>query len=208
MFHFRTAQNVLKALLFVLLGYFTFVVMSNAAKAQEFDGICRLIASGENGYKKTWSGVAISSTEILTVAHHGETGIVRAEFPEKHGEFTRLGVKARVLRSDKGKDLSLLSYEAPSWASVRAYEGVSLPDRVTIRGFVGDEPVTLQCPVFVRNRTVTGYRVETLSGRAIQGMSGAPLLTDEGIAGIQFGGTPELIDAVSVDTIRLFLEGK
>ena len=173
------------------------------AAAQDFDGICYLTANG-----KSWSGVAISDKIVLSVAHHGETGDVRVEFPEgRHGAFNRLSVKAQVIKADRRKDLSVLSYEAPAWASIESYPITELPDRAVIKGFVQGDPLELDCKVVRRDTMIDGYVCNTMHGKAVMGMSGSPLVVDGGTAGIQIGGTSTTIDAVSVETIRLFLEG-
>lgn len=185
------------------LSLVVFILAQPFAAAQDFDGICYLTANG-----KSWSGVAISDKIVLSVAHHGETGEVRVEFPEgRHGAFNRLSVKARVIKADRRKDLSVLSYEAPAWATIESYPITELPDRAVIRGFVQGNPLELDCRVIGRQTMIDGYVCNTLRGKATQGMSGSPLVVDGGTAGIQIGGTSTTIDAVSAETIRLFLEG-
>jgi hypothetical protein len=109
-----------------------------------FDGVCRLSVDG-----KQWSGVAISDTQILTVGHHGETGIVRAEFAEtEHGSFNRIGIQAKILRTHRKADLSLLEYYPPSWAKIRSYQVQDRKsDRVRIRGYVNASPRVQDCGV-------------------------------------------------------------
>lgn len=173
-----------------------------SAFGQEFDGICRLTVEG-----KQWSGVAISSTQILTVAHHGETGIVRAEFAEReHGAFNRLGVQAKILRSNKLADLSLLSYNCPSWAAVKTYPVKRLkPAKVSIRGYVQSSPRFNEA-AWIQRGIVDGHSVNTFSGEGIAGMSGSGVLCDGFTVGIQFGGNRNTVDAVSIETIEAFLK--
>lgn len=173
-----------------------------SAFGQEFDGICRLTVEG-----KQWSGVAISTTQILTVAHHGETGIVRAEFAEKeHGSFNRLGVQAKIIRSNKLADLSLLEYNCPQWAAVKVYPVKRLkPAVVSIRGYVGSSPRFNDATLILKG-SVDGYPVNTFSGEGIAGMSGSGVLCDGFTVGIQFGGNRTTVDAVSIETIEAFLK--
>jgi hypothetical protein len=171
---------------------------------QEFDGICRLSVDG-----KQWSGVAISDTQILTVGHHGETGIVRAEFAEaEHGSFNRIGIQAKILRTHKRADLSLLEYYPPSWANIRSYQVQDRKaDRVRIRGYVNASPRVQDCGVSTGPKyQVDGFTVLTMDGEAISGMSGSGVFADGGIVGIQFGGNRDSIDAVTVETIQMFLK--
>ena len=130
-----TCQRILFFIL-LLAAMFGFFIGS-CVNGQEFDGICRLSIDG-----KQWSGVAISKTRILTVAHHNETGIVRAEFAEKqHGAFNRLGIQAKILKSNKLADLSLVEYNCPQWAAIKTYPVKRLkPARVSIRGYVQLSP--------------------------------------------------------------------
>jgi hypothetical protein len=169
-----------------------------------FDGVCRLSVDG-----KQWSGVAISDTHILTIGHHGETGIVRAEFAEnEHGTFNRLGIQAKILRTHKLADLSLLEYNPPRWAKIRSYSVKDRKsDRVRIRGYVSTSPRVQECTVSTGPvATVDGFKVLTLNGDAVSGMSGSGVFEDDGIVGIQFGGNRDSIDAVTVETIQMFLK--
>jgi hypothetical protein len=53
---------------------------------------------------------------------------------------------------------------------------------------------------------VDGFQVLTVETAAISGMSGSGVFADDGIVGIQFGGTRDSTDAVTVETIRMFLK--
>lgn len=191
----------------LILALTVFIACQVAAQAQlpVFDGICRLSVDG-----KQWSGVAISQTEILTVAHHGETENIRAEFPEStHGEFNHLGIRCRVIKSNVKADLSLLQYNCPSYAAIAHYP-VSRKEfkRVEIKGYVRSSPMALICPVAAQDRQVDGYTVLTLQGAATAGMSGSAVLSDRSVVGIQFGGSETVIDAVTAETIHNFLDGR
>ena len=166
-----------------------------------FDGVCRLSVDG-----KQWSGVAISSTQILTVGHHGETGIVRAEFVGLKSDDS-IGISAKILKTHKLADLSLLEYKCPSWAAVRSYP-VSRKQfkRVKIRGFTSDILRELDVDLLRSDTVVDGFKVHTFKGKAWSGMSGSGALADGETVGIQFGGNRDSIDAVTVETIQMFLK--
>lgn len=200
----------LLALLLVVVAYF--VTCCNPCSGQEFDGVCRL-----SGPTAQWSGVAISDTQILTVAHHNQTGDLRAEFPEgSHGSFNRMGVKARVIRSDANKDLSLLSYEAPAWLKIRSYPISREKGQGVVRGFIMDQPLSSPVRVSRTDGSVNGYPVISMKAPDLEyldtlsGMSGSAILTDKGVRGIQFGQVQaeKTVEVVSIETILLFLEEK
>lgn len=175
---------------------------------QDLDGICRLSCDGS-----TWSGIAISETQILTVAHHGfESGkVVRAEFPfGKHGAFERIGVKATVVRSDAVRDLSLLTYSQPVVAKVRCYpigKAIAIGDSAVISGYVSDDAMTVTCPLRRTDLEVTGTGIPILdfNGAAVSGMSGSGVVRDGYAVGIQFGGDATCLHAVTVESINVFL---
>jgi hypothetical protein len=198
---------LLIAVFIAIVGFFV-----GAACGQEFDGVCRL-----SGPTAQWSGVAISDTQILTVAHHNQTGDLRAEFPEgSHGSFNRIGVKARVIRSDSKKDLSLLSYEAPAWLKIKSYPISREKGQGTVRGFIGADPLTSPVRVIRTDAAVNGYGIVTMKAPDLEyldtlsGMSGSPILTDKGVRGIQFGQvqSEKTVEVVSIETVLLFLEEK
>jgi hypothetical protein len=201
----RIHIQIIAAIISFLVGYF-FVgpALFGQDSGPMFDGVCRLSVDG-----KQWSGVAISDTHILTVGHHEETGIVRAEFAEgEHGAFNRIGIQAKVLRTHRKADLSLLEYYPPRWAKIRSYPVKDWkPDRVRIRGYVSTSPRVQDCTVSMGPvATVDGFTVLTMKGTAVSGMSGSGVFADDGIVGIQFGGNRDSIDAVTVETIQMFLK--
>lgn len=173
---------------------------------QDLDGICRLSCEGS-----TWSGIAISETQILTVAHHGfESGkVVRAEFPiGKHGAFERIGVKSTVVRSDTVRDLSLLSYSQPVVAKVRCYPvGAACEIGTTSRisGYVNDDAMFVDCPLRRTDLEVSGILIHDYNGVAVIGMSGSGVVVNGAVVGIQFGGNKTCLHAVSVESINAFL---
>lgn len=175
-----------------------------AAFGQEFDGICRLTVEG-----KQWSGVAISKDRILTVAHHNETGIVRAEFAEKeHGAFNRLGIQAKIIRSNKLADLSLLEYNCPQWAAVKVYPVKRLaPAKVSIRGYVQSSPRNyLDKTLIEGSASADGYNLLEIKTEAISGMSGSGIFADGYVIGIQSCGGKESTFAADMDSIEAFLK--
>lgn len=183
-------------------------ILCSVSHGQDLDGICRLSCEGT-----TWSGIAISETQILTVAHHGfESGkVIRAEFAfGKHGAFERIGVKATVLRSDTGRDLSLLSYSHPVVAQVRCYpvgKALLIGDSAVIAGYVADQAMVVTCPLRRTDLEVTGTGIPILdfNGAAVSGMSGSGAVQDGYTVGIQFGGDKTCLHAVTVESIRQFL---
>jgi hypothetical protein len=169
-----------------------------------FDGICRLSIDG-----KQWSGVAISSTQILTVAHHNETGIVRAEFSEKeHGAFNRLGLQAKILKSNKLADLSLLEYNCPPWAAIKIYPVKRLkPATVSIRGYVQSSPRNyLDKTLIERSASADGYNLLEIKTEAISGMSSSGIFAGGYVIGIQSCGGKESTFAADMDSIEAFLK--
>jgi hypothetical protein len=187
------------------------LLLCNVSIAQDkptFDGVCRMT----DGKGKQWSGVAISTTEILSVAHHDEPvdATVYAEFPlEQHTSPTRLRIPAKVKRIAKRADLSLIEYKCPDFAAVRVYPVRPVTfTQATIRGYVGEGvQIREDVPVIARDRVVDGYKVLTVRSNAISGMSGSGVLLNGGTVGILFGGNREITDCVTVGTIEQFLGG-
>lgn len=181
-----------------------FAYIPQKTNAVQFDGICRLTVEG-----KQWSGVAISTTQILTVAHHNETGLVRAEFAEKeHGAFNRIGIQAKIIRSNKLADLSLLEYNCPQWAAVKVYPVKRLkPATVSIRGYVQSSPRNyLDKPLITGSASADGYNLLEIKTEAISGMSGSGIFADGYVIGIQSCGGKESTFAADMDSIEAFLK--
>lgn len=183
-------------------------ILCSVSHGQDLDGICRLSCEGT-----TWSGIAISETQILTVAHHGFAAgkVIRAEFPfGKHGAFERIGVKSTVVRSDTVRDLSLLSYSQPVVAKVRCYpvgHSIVIGDSAVIAGYVADQAMVVTCPLRRTDLEVTGTGIPILdfNGAAVSGMSGSGAVQAGYTVGIQFGGDKTCLHAVTVESIRVFL---
>ena len=186
---------------------------STLSLAQDFDGACLLVTQNMQ-----WSGVAISPTEILTVAHHGLSvgSEIQADFPEhKHGGSTRVSLKARVKKINKRADICLLEYKAPEWACIKQYRvPVENPlttrgRKVRIHGYVNHQPMFIE-PEFERGDVyVTGAEdiaVNQFIAQAVEGMSGSPILIGDTLVGIQFGGGKKDLHAASVKTIQEFLK--
>lgn len=178
--------------------------------AQNFDGACLLTTTNMQ-----WSGVAVSPTEILTVAHHGlQVGSeVRADFPENgHGGTTRVSVKTRVKKIHKLADISLLEYTSPEWACIKQYRLVAenpftKPGRkVKINGYVNAMPRVADVSFERGDTKVDEILVNQFRGKAVSGMSGAPALIGDTLVGIQFGGGDTVIHCVAVKTIQEFLD--
>lgn len=183
------------------------LAMSHNAFGQDLDGVCRLSSLG-----KQWSGVAISDDKILTVAHHGLNpgDTIRADFGiGSHGSFERVSLKARLIKSDVRKDLSVLEYGRSGFV-VKSYpigRECSRGDVVRIAGYIHDEAMQLSCQLVSLDTEVDMIQVLELRGQGVSGMSGAPVLFDGRTAGIQFGGGSTVINAVKVEAISEFLEG-
>jgi hypothetical protein len=174
-------------------------------QAQEFDGICHLSSNGAQ-----WSGVAISQTEILTVAHPEPTENIWASFPRKtHGSNERISLKCRVIRANKIADVAIISYNCPDSWVVKTYElSDAKPDVVAIRGYVRDDAMIVQgVSVVPINATGDGFSLITLNTPAIHGMSGSGIFSGDKIVGIQSCGSDRTY-AADIKTIRKFLEGK
>lgn len=180
--------------------------MTAPVSGQELDGICRLSTDGMQ-----WSGVAISETKILTVAHHklrvGQ--VVRAEFGiGQHGAFERVSVKARIRKSDVKKDLCLLDFDTPKFLKVKAYPVGRLQAKVSrtrISGYIMDQPMQLEVPLISTIGQTDGVRVFTFHGKGVAGMSGAPAMQQGRVVAVQFGGGPAAIDAASDESIQEFV---
>ena len=198
--------NITRLILWFVAILFMFIgILIGSVFCQDFDGICRMTCNG-----KQWSGVAISDHEILTVAHHEETENIRAEFPERgHGAFERLGLKATIIRANTAADLSLLHFKCPSYATIKTYKvSAGQAESVLIRGYVGDQPMMMKTSILPIEDSLDGYKILTMNGLAISGMSGSPVTTDDILVGIQFGITKTNTNAVTADTIIQFLESK
>jgi len=183
------------------------LAMSSNAFGQDLDGVCRLSSLG-----KQWSGVAISDDRILTVAHHGlrPGDTIRADFGiGSHGSFERVSLKAKLIKSDVRKDLSVLEYNRSRFV-VKSYpigRECGKGDVVLIAGYIHDEAMQLRCPLTSLDTEVDMIRVLEFRGQGVSGMSGAPVLFDGRTAGVQFGGDSTVINAVRVEAIVEFLEG-
>jgi hypothetical protein len=188
-----------------------FIGYTTASKALETfkaDGVCR-IRVGDN----TWSGVAISESLVLTVAHHDETEGFFVEFPSSFGSSTYARVSAELISSNKDADLSVLQINPPELVTVQPYSLSSLPeDAIELPGYLsGKDPKNISIRNLRRIVKAGGFDFDTYLGAGIVspqfGMSGSPLLTKEKqIAGLQSGGKGGEIVAIKLDTIRKFME--
>lgn len=181
------------------------LILCTPAFSQEFDGICHLSSNGAQ-----WSGVAISRTEILTVAHPEPTENIWASFPRKtHGSSERISLKSRVIRANKIADLAIISYNCPDKWVIKTYElSDERPEVVAIRGYVRDDAMITQgVSVVPINATGDGFSLITLNTPAIHGLSGSGIFSGEKIVGIQSCGM-ERTYAADIKTIRRFLKGE
>jgi len=182
-----------------------FMLFTVTLQAQEFDGICHLSSNGAQ-----WSGVAISSTEILTVAHPEPTENIWASFPRKtHGSNERISLKCRVIRANKIADVALIQYNCPAEWVIKTYElSDENPETVVIRGYVRDDAIITQgVSVLPINATSDGFNLMTLNTPAVHGLSGSGIFSGEKIVGIQSCGQ-ERTYAADIKTIRRFLKGE
>ena len=171
------------------------------------EGLCKLSAGGSK-----WSGVSIGDGLVLTVAHHDKTEGFVVEFPLQFGGTQYIKLDAELIKTDADSDLSVLRFRAPDLVEVKSHAICSLPaSAIEIPGYLSGET-----PKRVRIRKknivsrVAGILIDSYDGDGIispqVGMSGSPLLTPEKqIAGIQAIGKGSEIGAVTVDTIREFL---
>jgi len=189
------------------IGYTTAV---QALTPIETDGVCRLSADD-----KYWSGVVISSGVVLTVAHHEETHGFAVELPKSFGSTEYVKLSCELVKTDIDADLSLLRFDPVELVHVKAYPLSELPaSAIEIPGYLsGKDPRKVK----IHHNAKKGFRIagillDSYDGEGISspqfGMSGSPLLTPaREIAGIQSIGSAQEIGAVSLDTIRDFLEG-
>lgn len=179
-------------------------LLCSVAVGQEFDGICHLSSEGSQ-----WSGVAISRTEILTVAHPSPTENIWASFPRiAHGANDRVSIKCRVLRANKVADLAVIQYDCPKTWIVKTYDlADERPSVVDIRGYMQMEAVVVNgAYVFPIESRIDGYSLLQLRTVARHGLSGAGAFNAANeVTGIQSGGSKEHTFCADVKTIRQFL---
>ena len=170
------------------------------------DGVARLTwTDGRESVE--WSGVAISEDRVLTCEHHNKTGDVRIEFATE-GK-TRVSVPGRIIKVNDSMDLSLISYEAPGWASVRFYGIDDVKANGEIRGYLRGSAVTRRAPRGREGITFGGRPMVEVLAVTESGMSGSPLLVEGSVCGILLGGANDGVShCVSPATIREFLKGE
>lgn len=174
------------------------------------DGVCRLSANG-----KYWSGVVIGDGVVLTVAHHEESEGFAVELPKSFGSTEYAKLSCELVKTDISADLSVLRFDPVELVQVKAYPLSELPaSAIEIPGYLsGKDPRKVK----IRHNANKGFKIagivlDSYDGEGISspqfGMSGSPLLTPaREIAGIQSVGSAQEIGAVSLDTIRDFLDG-
>lgn len=179
--------------------------LTSMAHAQDFEGICHLSCRGMQ-----WSGVAISQTEILTVAHPEPTEDIWIAFPlRRHDAETRIAVKGRVVRANKLADLAIVHYNCPSTWVVKTYQLSRNPTTVAdIRGYVVDDSVSVNgVQVLPDTYDSDGYTLIGLQTPARHGLSGSGIFSGSSFIGIQSCGG-DVTYAVDAQTIQSFLEDK
>jgi hypothetical protein len=106
-------------------------------------------------------------------------------------------------------DLSLISYEAPGWASVRFYGVDDIKANGEIRGYLRGSAVISRAPPGRSGITFSGRPMVEVLAVTESGMSGSPLLIEGSVCGILLGGADDGVShCVSPVTIREFLEGE
>lgn len=161
-----------------------------------------------------WSGIAINDNQILTCAHHESVDDIVAKFATNNG---LISVNCSLIKSDRARDLSLLSYVKPESVDL---QNVKIVDYYAsnISGYIsGEDSNTIN----VNTRIGSGDKILKVSMRGVKqlplsgdnsyteifGMSGSPVLTINGdICGILWGGNSNDMSAVDYDTIIKFLD--
>jgi hypothetical protein len=149
-----------------------------------------------------WTGVAVGEDLILSVAHPMAEGSGEADFNGKIVWFD-------VIKADKPRDLALYKCREP-----HGVKPVKLADRrpviARIIGFAASGKKILNYPVKpnLRNaRVIEGEPFLLMQGEAFQGMSGSPVLTEDGkLSGIQSAGDTGETQAANPEQIRAFLK--
>lgn len=196
----------MRYLIFLLLLALIIFLGQSCVFGQDLDGICR-ITWQQDSETREWCGVAISDTQVLSCGHHGVTGPVRLEFcVGKHGESTRVSVPGVVYRSDVARDLSLIRYEAPTWAKVKVYRVGRLQGRAAVRGFLRGSCAVREGLPGRQGGKVDGFEVVELRVACEQGLSGSPLVEDQTVGGILIGSGGGVSHLVDPGTIERWVE--
>ena len=182
------------------------LVQPALAQTVELDAPC-LIYKAEEQERSDWCGVAISRTTILSCGHHRKTGDVRVEFPVgRYGSAERISFPARVVRLDQKRDLSLISYEAPEWASVRLVKLGQVKGPAEVRGFLRGSVASRRGNLGRTDLKVDGFPVVEIVTTCESGMSGSPLIEGDTLGGILIGSGGGVSHMVDPETIEKFLE--
>ncbi len=206
------ALNELENLGVLMFRVFTILIVAFWAIPVNADGfVCKIrgetqiFARGKTyTVPAEWTGVAIGKDLILSVAHPMNSGAAEAEFDGKVVRFD-------VIKADKPRDLALYKCREP-----HGVQPVIVADRhpITARiiGFTYSGKKVLNYPVspnIEKARIIEDEPFLVMYGEAFQGMSGSPVLTEDGkLAGIQAAGNPELktTSAASLKQIKEFLK--
>ena len=195
--------------MFRILSTLLLVVWASPVNAEGF--VCKIrgetqISSRGKTYTvpAEWTGVAVGKDLILSVAHPMDSGSAEADFDGKIVWFD-------VVKADKPRDLALYKCREP-----HGVQPVKLADRnpITARivGFAYSGKKILNYPVSPNTenaRIIEGEPFLVMFGEAFQGMSGSPVLTEDGeLAGIQAAGDPDrkTTSAASLLQIKEFLK--
>ena len=182
------------------------LVQPALAQTVELDAPC-LIYKAEQDSRSDWCGVAISRTEILSCGHHRETGDVRVEFPlGRYGSTERLSLPATVVKLDQKKDLSLIRYEAPEWASIRLVKPGRVKGPSEVQGFLRGSVASRKGLLGRADLQVDGFPVVEIVAVCESGMSGSPLIEGDTLGGILIGSGGGVSNMVDPETIKKFLE--
>lgn len=188
--------------------YLLLLLLIQPAMAQtlELDAPC-VIYKIDGPERVDWCGVALSRTTIVTCAHHGKTGDVRVEFPVgRYGSANRVSLPGRIVKSDKVKDLSLITYEAPAWAVVRRVRIGRVKGQPELQAFLRGSVASRRPKLGRTGLVVDGFPVVEILADCDSGMSGSPLIEGDILGGILIGSGGGVSHMVDPETIRGFLE--
>ena len=187
--------------------YLLLLLLVRPAMAQtvELDAPC-WIYKAEKDERSDWCGIAVSRTVIVSCGHHGKTGDVRVEFPiGRYGSAERVSLPAKVVKLDRKRDLSIISYEAPPWASVRLVRIGRAKGPVEVRGFLRGSHAFRKTKVGREGLIVDGFPVVEILTDCESGMSGSPLMEGDTLGGILIGSGGGVSHMVDPETIKEYL---
>lgn len=187
--------------------YLLLLLLVQPAMAQtvEVDAPC-WIYKAEQSERSDWCGVAVSRSVIVSCGHHGKTGDVRVEFPiGKYGSTNRISVPAIVVKLDRQRDLSIISYEAPQWVWVRPVKIGRVKGPAEVRGFLRGSNASRKTKLGRAGLVVDGFPVVEILTDCESGMSGSPLMDGDTLGGILIGSGGGVSHMVDPETIEAYL---